>query len=211
MVKLYAEPASICWVCDLRRCFFFNDPATTEIYTLSLHDALPIYPIRMMIAPRISRSIPPNSHSCARRGEKISNKVVLRGWIAMAVRNPRLLLQDSPVSIQGRAAARTRAGCRSLIIVGRPIRDRLAVLWIVDLIANGRRVPGRVHIIVLDDHVLGSRLLEIADCPLHCIVRCGVDSTKVHRRTGVVGVLIPVGSWKRSVISRCPTGNSHRH
>src|SRR5947207_14392331 len=26
--------------------FFFNDPATTEIYTLSLHDALPIYPGR---------------------------------------------------------------------------------------------------------------------------------------------------------------------
>src|SRR6266536_6392773 len=31
----------------LRLClmfFFFNDTATTEIYTLSLHDALPIYP-----------------------------------------------------------------------------------------------------------------------------------------------------------------------
>src|ERR1022692_123544 len=26
----------------LRRSFFFNDTATTEIYTLSLHDALPI-------------------------------------------------------------------------------------------------------------------------------------------------------------------------
>src|SRR5258708_20195692 len=25
--------------------FFFNDTATTEIYTLSLHDALPIYPM----------------------------------------------------------------------------------------------------------------------------------------------------------------------
>ena len=25
--------------------FFFNDTATTEIYTLSLHDALPIYSI----------------------------------------------------------------------------------------------------------------------------------------------------------------------
>src|SRR3712207_9342820 len=25
-----------------RGCFFFNDTATTEIYTLSLHDALPI-------------------------------------------------------------------------------------------------------------------------------------------------------------------------
>src|SRR5690349_19695705 len=28
------------------RFFFFNDPATTEIYTLSLHDALPISPVR---------------------------------------------------------------------------------------------------------------------------------------------------------------------
>src|SRR3712207_8286678 len=26
--------------------FFFNDTATTEIYTLSLHDALPIYGLR---------------------------------------------------------------------------------------------------------------------------------------------------------------------
>src|SRR5256885_9149641 len=26
------------------RLFFFNDTATTEIYTLSLHDALPIFP-----------------------------------------------------------------------------------------------------------------------------------------------------------------------
>src|SRR6266511_3550678 len=26
----------------VRSCFFFNDTATTEIYTLSLHDALPI-------------------------------------------------------------------------------------------------------------------------------------------------------------------------
>src|SRR5258708_24049975 len=28
--------------------FFFNDTATTEIYTLSLHDALPIYLIDML-------------------------------------------------------------------------------------------------------------------------------------------------------------------
>src|SRR5690348_17769140 len=28
---------------SLINSFFFNDPATTEIYTLSLHDALPIY------------------------------------------------------------------------------------------------------------------------------------------------------------------------
>ena len=30
--------AEVGWVL----CFFFNDTATTEIYTLSLHDALPI-------------------------------------------------------------------------------------------------------------------------------------------------------------------------
>ena len=28
--------------CLYNLCFFFNDTATTEIYTLSLHDALPI-------------------------------------------------------------------------------------------------------------------------------------------------------------------------
>src|SRR3712207_9150636 len=32
----------------LTTCFFFNDTATTEIYTLSLHDALPIYVIAMI-------------------------------------------------------------------------------------------------------------------------------------------------------------------
>src|SRR2546430_15344257 len=30
--------------------FFFNDPATTEIYTLSLHDALPIYAVLVEVA-----------------------------------------------------------------------------------------------------------------------------------------------------------------
>src|SRR3989337_2962483 len=33
--------AFICWLCYCL-FFFFNDTATTEIYTLSLHDALPI-------------------------------------------------------------------------------------------------------------------------------------------------------------------------
>src|SRR6266581_9366611 len=33
--------------------FFFNDPATTEIYTLSLHDALPISPVKVSRGPRL--------------------------------------------------------------------------------------------------------------------------------------------------------------
>jgi len=35
--------------------FFFNDTATTEIYTLSLHDALPIY--QMELALRTSEAL----------------------------------------------------------------------------------------------------------------------------------------------------------
>src|SRR5258708_17457383 len=44
----------------LRNCsfFFFNDTATTEIYTLSLHDALPICPRTM--------HLPPSKTSCSR-------------------------------------------------------------------------------------------------------------------------------------------------
>src|SRR2546426_6550536 len=37
--------------------FFFNDTATTEIYTLSLHDALPIYPVRQIPATRRPRRL----------------------------------------------------------------------------------------------------------------------------------------------------------
>src|SRR5438874_5321004 len=38
MYIVLRPPISSCFL-----SFFFNDPATTEIYTLSLHDALPIY------------------------------------------------------------------------------------------------------------------------------------------------------------------------
>src|SRR5437588_8719028 len=37
--------------------FFFNDPATTEIYTLSLHDALPIRPCADGHAHRLLRRV----------------------------------------------------------------------------------------------------------------------------------------------------------
>src|SRR3712207_8290416 len=37
---------STLWWLVFVSCFFFNDTATTEIYTLSLHDALPISRLR---------------------------------------------------------------------------------------------------------------------------------------------------------------------
>src|SRR2546427_5420357 len=42
--------------------FFFNDTATTEIYTLSLHDALPIYPAEQLVADVRRVEIGKNEH-----------------------------------------------------------------------------------------------------------------------------------------------------
>ena len=44
----------------MRKFFFFNDTATTEIYTLSLHDALPI----LSSVQGLSRIIPMNMGIC---------------------------------------------------------------------------------------------------------------------------------------------------
>src|SRR2546426_7637581 len=46
--------------------FFFNDTATTEIYTLSLHDALPIW----LVAPNRSRVGPPEPRAGAPRDRR---------------------------------------------------------------------------------------------------------------------------------------------
>src|SRR2546430_12578216 len=43
--------------------FFFNDTATTEIYTLSLHDALPIYRSRRSSRPWSRHSSEPECES----------------------------------------------------------------------------------------------------------------------------------------------------
>src|SRR2546422_7600685 len=79
--------------------FFFNDTATTEIYTLSLHDALPISVILCRPAPRseTGRSRPPaclhpaeNRHACHRRGCHLPDRKSTRlnsshGYISYAV------------------------------------------------------------------------------------------------------------------------------
>src|SRR5256885_6004412 len=50
--------------------FFFNDTATTEIYTLSLHDALPIYPCARSRGDRRPRET--SRSSAAGRGSHTS-------------------------------------------------------------------------------------------------------------------------------------------
>src|SRR5437879_10354524 len=54
--------------------FFFNAPATTEIYTLSLHDALPIFltgagVVEHLGRPALRVRLPPPEHPLRARGQ----------------------------------------------------------------------------------------------------------------------------------------------
>src|SRR3712207_7960828 len=84
-------------------CFFFNDTATTEIYTLSLHDALPISagPVSagsaLMPAPKPTRqppATPPTTrcvcvyHRAASRSEEHTSELQSRQYLVC-----RLLLE----------------------------------------------------------------------------------------------------------------------
>src|SRR5688572_32310675 len=50
--------------------FFFNDTATTEIYTLSLHDALPTFSPSTSCTRPCSRSPPGSSSQCCCSGAR---------------------------------------------------------------------------------------------------------------------------------------------
>src|SRR2546430_17356857 len=57
--------------------FFFNDTATTEIYTLSLHDALPICVVwgKFREHQARSRSVAPELAQCAARQDRKSTRL----------------------------------------------------------------------------------------------------------------------------------------
>src|SRR6266436_8694110 len=66
--------------------FFFNDTATTEIYTLSLHDALPIS--RSRVSPALNPSSPSHDHQRTTRGTRDRKSTRLNsshGYISYAV------------------------------------------------------------------------------------------------------------------------------
>src|SRR3712207_6973994 len=91
-------------------CFFFSDTATTEIYTLPLHDALPIWPsrwIRSGIRPQSRRgpaniaqrqghsgvvglSRPTRDHRMILRSEEHTSELQSRQYLAC-----RLLLEKT--------------------------------------------------------------------------------------------------------------------
>src|SRR5260370_36425820 len=57
--------------------FFFNDTATTEIYTLSLHDALPIFTFLVSMQISISSLQTHNVNRCG-RSRHLARKLSLR-------------------------------------------------------------------------------------------------------------------------------------
>src|SRR2546422_7925440 len=74
---------------DLSLFFFFNDTATTEIYTLSLHDALPISLTALLLT---SLTSPHNSCSiCDRRttspGRRINSSRIWNSFTVSVMRS----------------------------------------------------------------------------------------------------------------------------
>src|SRR2546430_7722172 len=66
-------------ICDVLRLhylfFFFNDTATTEIYTLSLHDALPIWSQKLRQPEVEHLGLPLLSHEDVRRLDRKSTRL----------------------------------------------------------------------------------------------------------------------------------------
>src|SRR3712207_8509417 len=82
--------------------FFFNDTATTEIYTLSLHDALPISTTGSLdppeaMRPWIERSFGSVEAVREQRIVKVTNRVTLQGTLFNGLRASRPL--DTGVSL----------------------------------------------------------------------------------------------------------------
>src|SRR5438552_18112909 len=75
--------------------FFFNDTATTDIYTLSLHDALPILPALQRLEreggveeqERIEQRVRLGERSSAVQVDRAGNRVV--GLVDVALEHPR--------------------------------------------------------------------------------------------------------------------------
>src|SRR5258708_13711962 len=99
-------PALCCFL------FFFNDTATTEIYTLSLHDALPIYFVDTA-APGDSMVYATGDLACSASGDRKSTRLnSSHQIISYAV----FCLKKKKSKTKKRAAARsspTHSQCRS--------------------------------------------------------------------------------------------------
>ena len=71
-------------------CFFFNDTATTEIYTLSLHDALPISYL-IWLGIRMWRSSSESMELSAKTDNKVWHAILANAFVITAL-NPKSIV-----------------------------------------------------------------------------------------------------------------------
>src|SRR5437773_10655944 len=74
MARLFTLFSALLHAMLIHRYFFFNPPAPTEIYTLSLHDALPIFS-NLKLLRRITRTENILHRNFTRRQVAIQNRV----------------------------------------------------------------------------------------------------------------------------------------
>src|SRR2546430_5579522 len=84
------------------RLFFFNDTATTEIYTLSLHDALPIYlnncSISIRRRERFFKSWSLEIATTDRKSTRLNSSHSQISYAVFCLKKKKVLLTSSPVS-----------------------------------------------------------------------------------------------------------------
>src|SRR5690242_21488263 len=92
--------------------FFFNDTATTEIYTLSLHDALPIFPARAALPLRARGARPLPGGAPLPRSEEHTSE--LQSHVNLVCR---LLLEKKKIPHRTRFRSRRALSwsCRQLL------------------------------------------------------------------------------------------------
>src|SRR5256885_13758381 len=110
--------------------FFFNDTATTEIYTLSLHDALPIWVVAHMLpALEGQRQLAHLGHAGAELGAELfleplpghgtsghrGGRQPCRGTAAAARITDAVFLEVGVVGMAGTKAQIGRASCRERV------------------------------------------------------------------------------------------------
>src|SRR2546430_17526108 len=110
--------------------FFFNDTATTEIYTLSLHDALPIYEAELgWEPPRIERERPSGQRVGVTRLRRLPERTARdllheaerpRAVPRQAERTPDPHGEDQGRKRTARANPRGREGARRPHVGGEP-------------------------------------------------------------------------------------------
>src|SRR2546430_8504783 len=105
--------------------FFFNDTATTEIYTLSLHDALPISVSSLTISPRsMVVSIGTPRRFAVQLGDSMGNPVGRR--VAWHSRDTVVARVDTGGLVSGLATG------NAVVVATSERRDDSAVVQIVE-------------------------------------------------------------------------------